>query len=258
MTVTKFTLLTVSKVLKTAAFYGRLLFYPLKFKIILTAVIMLLTADLSAQISGLSISLKGNYTSTSRYYPSTIGISSSNYENYYSLDDLLGYGAEFRYAVTDHIVAGLSAEMVSGSVDHRHASLPLPMKSGFDMFLFESNGYYYIPLSGESFKFYIGGGINLAKGNSYEELPSIKSEIISSPVNIGIQALSGIEYFFRKNISLRWEMKFRDPLVENQSKFASSKINYMGKTFNISTNPFKSKINIDGIVFDFSIAYYFF
>lgn len=252
--------LTVSKIDMGVTSTSKLLplFPNLKLLLLIASLLYLQTNALYAQKGNFSFSLKGNYTSTSRYYPSSIGASAYSYEQYQSIDDIFGYGAELRYKLSDNITAGLASEHVSGVIDYRHATLLIPAKSGYDMYIFEANCYYYIPLSGETFKFYIGGGINAAKGDGYEELPGIKSNLLSSPINIGIQALSGVEYFFYKDISFRFEMKFRDPVVENENKYNSSRIFYMGKSYNISTKPFKSKINIDGIVFDLSIAYQLF
>ena len=208
-----------------------------------------------SQESSLSVSLKGNYTTTSRYYPSTVIITSYSFEEYYSIDNLWGYGIETRYNISDYIALGLSAECISGKIDYTHPTLRIPAKAGYDMFLFELNGYYYMPLSTESFKFYIGGGINLDYCNSYEELPSIKSQLVSAPLNTGIQVISGVEYFFMKDLSIRLEMKFRDPIVENECQYTTSRILYNNRVYNISTKPFKSKVNIDGVVFDLSVAY---
>lgn len=208
-----------------------------------------------SQEGSLSLSLKGNYTTTSRYYPSTVIVTSYSFEEYFSIDNLWGYGIEARYNISDYIALGLSAECISGKIDYTHPTLRIPAKAGYDMFLFELNGYYYMPLSTESFKFYIGGGINIDYCNSYEELPTIKSQLVSAPLNTGIQVVSGVEYYFLRDFSVRLEMKFRDPIVENECQYTTSKISYNNRVYNISTKPFKSKVNIDGVVFDLSVAY---
>lgn len=249
---------SVKKILKGVTRWLLLSFLNTKLFFIQFLLIFISNHIIYSQDNNLFISLKGNYTTTSRYYPSNVIVTSYSYEEYFSIDDLFGFGVEARYKFSDFIALGISGESVSGSINYTHHILKLPAKAGYDMLLFELNGYYYMPLSTHTFKFYIGGGIGFAYGMSYEELPTIRSQIISSPVNTGIQVVSGMEYYLYKDFLIRFEMKFRDPIVENESKYTTSRINYNGRIYNVSTKPFKSKVNIDGLVFDFSIAYQIF
>jgi opacity protein-like surface antigen len=253
--------LAVSKIPEGVTFTSKLLLSLLKLKLFFIILLLFpFNNILRSQSNDFSVSIKGNFTSSSRYYPSSMQSSSIvySYESYQTIDDLFGYGLEVRYNYSEHIRIGLSAERVSGSTSYLYRSSQIQMKSNFTMYIFEANGYYTIPLSGERFKFYIGGGLNMAKCDNSDELASIKSVTLSSPVNFGIQALSGFEFFINKDLSARFELKFRDPIVENENKFNSSRTFYNQRFYNVPTNSYTTKINIDGLVFDLSFAYHLF
>jgi hypothetical protein len=254
-------LLAVSKISTGVTSTSKLLPVLLQLKLIYIVLLLLSFSNvLFSQGYNFSVSIKGNYTSSTRYYPSSIPNSSSvyTYENYETVNNLFGYGLELRYDYSEHIKIGLSVERISDFANYDHRTLKIPVKSNFNMYIMEANGYYNIPLSGERFKFYIGGGLNIAKCNSYDEISTIKSVLLNSPLNIGIQALSGFEYFLNKDFSARWEIKFRDPIVENESRYNTSRIYYNDRYYTVSTKPYKSKVNIDGLVLDLSFAYHFF
>jgi opacity protein-like surface antigen len=213
------------------------------------------TAFIHSQIYNFGLSIRGNYTTTSRLYPSP---TPNSYEDYYPIDGIWGFGAEIRsHLFLDRILLGISGEFVSGEIRNQDKSTRLEVKDGYGLYIFELNGYYIIPLSTERFKIYLGGGLNFSFGKRIREILAYSAENIRSPINVGIQVLSGLEFFIFKNFSARWEMKFRDPLIETESKFKTDRFIYKNTTYTLPTEPFKTRINIDGIVFDLALAYYF-
>jgi opacity protein-like surface antigen len=213
---------------------------------------------LYSQTSDYSVSVKANYTSYSRYYVGHYNYTNLLDEQYYSVDDLLGYGFDLRFEFLNNYWIGVSGEFVSGDFNYNHRSYKIPCKSQYSMFIGDLACYYFLPLSGDRFKINIGGGLNFAKASNKDEIVYISSEQLSSPINVGILALCGVEYTVAKNFSVRGEIKFRDPIVENENKFNTSIIAYDDKTYSIPTRPYKSKINIDGIVFELSAVFYLF
>jgi len=213
---------------------------------------------LYSQTSNYSISVKANYTSYSRYYVGHYSHINSLSEDYYSVDDLLGYGFDFRYEFLNDYWIGVSGEFVSGYFEYSHRDYRIPCKSQYSMLIGDVVCYYLLPLSGKRFKIHIGGGLNFAKASNKDEILYVSSEQLSSPIDIGILALCGTEYIITNNFSLRGEIKFRDPIVANENKFNKSIIIYNDRTYSIPTRPYKSKINIDGMVFELSTVFYLF
>jgi hypothetical protein len=81
--------------------------------------------------------------------------------------------------------------------------------------------------------------------------------VTKSPITIGIQVMSGVKRNFSKNLGLRAEIKFRDPIVDVESQFKSNTLNYNGYIISVDPTPFKTRVNFDTITFILSIVYSF-
>ena len=260
MTVNTYIILAVKEFRKRAVSLMRLLviFCIMTISFLLVQFPSIDTNKLYSQTNNYSISVKGNYTNYARYYVGHYNYTSFIEEDFYSIDNLFGYGLDFRYEFLNDYWIGISGEFVSGAFEYNHRDYRIPCKSQYSMFIGDLACYYLLPLSGEKFKIHIGGGLNFAKASNKDEILYVSSEQISSPINVGILALCGMEYILTKNFSLRGEIKFRDPIVENETKFNTSLIFYNDRTYSIPTRPYKSKINIDGMVFELSAVFYLF
>jgi hypothetical protein len=205
-----------------------------------------------------SVSVKGNYTTTARLYPLNEQNDLSPLYPYYSIDNIYGYGLEVRRRIfTDDLFIGLAGEYVFGNITNKSPVPGVYYNDGFDFYLLELNGILVIPFSTEKVKVYIGGGVNSSLGTRKRTLLDVASESVGHPISFGIQVLTGIEYIFLNKYSVRWEMKFRDPMVDAENKFNVKQIKYNNVNYNISSTPFKSKINLDGIAFELGISYLF-
>jgi hypothetical protein len=131
------------------------------------------------------------------------------------------------------------------------------VEDGYRMFPIELSGYFIIPVSTEKFKLYIGGGGGVYWGERIRNFSIASSEPVNRPLNFGIHVLSGLEYFVREQFSIRGEMKFRDPQFDTESQYTTDRITVNGLTYALSTQPFKSKVNLDGIVFQLQVAFHF-
>lgn len=205
----------------------------------------------------LSVAIKTNYTTTSKLYSDISKSSEFTMDSYSSIDGIWGLGIDARKNLYENkIFIGLSGEYISGTMKTQSPFANLSYLDGFSIMLSELNGYLIIPLSSETLKMYIGGGINIAFGQRIKEISNISVENLKNPTSFGIQVMTGLEYFFFKDFSFRWEMKFRDPEIETESKFTQN-LTYNNVFYQLPKSTVKSKINLDGIVFDFSLVYNF-
>lgn len=204
-----------------------------------------------------SISLKGNFTTTSRLYPSYVGNASDNYDDYFNINNLYGYGIEYkRKFLLDNLFIGTSLEYIYAT-NKTQAPFGLNFDDGYRIFLGELNFYLIIPFSTETIKFYIGGGIGFSVGERVKKILGVDVDNTKNPLSYGIQTLAGLEYFIFKNFSAKVEMKFRDTEVDVESHFKTSQLNYNNNIFLLNPQNYKSKINVDGIVFDLAGSFYF-
>jgi hypothetical protein len=79
------------------------------------------------------------------------------------------------------------------------------------------------------------------KETSQKESTTLKVKRLKSPITIGIQVMSGVKRNFSKNLGLRAEIKFRDPIVDVESQFKSNTINYNGYIISVDPTPFQNK-----------------
>lgn len=207
----------------------------------------------SAQANGkdLGISFNLNYTTTSKLYlqpdsPDLIlrGVNQT-------LDDIYSYSIDVRYQVSESIILGIGSELIKKTFDNsiNLGGIRASMNDGYKMIPIELSAYYLIPFSTERFKFYMGGGFGLYIGEQIRELGDVSISNESKKIGYGIQVSVGMDYLVNQFLSVRGQMRFRDPEFEMESKYSDTTVNYNGKTYILPVEKFTSKVNINGITF---------
>jgi outer membrane protein W len=208
-----------------------------------------------------SISLNGNYTTTAKIY---LNPNSTDLKNRYSeVEDIFSPSIDIRYSLTEDILIGFSTEYlyklsqqyitVIGAGGAEYISI----NDGFRLIPFELSAHYLIPFSNDKFKFLIGGGLAYYYGSHIrkfgdEEISNIKREFA-----YGIQVSTSADYMINSFLSVRGEMKFRDPEFETTYKYDKKTVKYNEQVIRINQDKFDSKINIDGITFILGLAFHF-
>ena len=73
----------------------------------------------------------------------------------------------------------------------------------------------------------------------------------------GIQVSLGMDYLVYNFVSVRGEMRFRDPSFENRSKYNKDLVTYEGRTYQLTNKEVDSEININGITFRIGAVFHF-
>ncbi len=206
---------------------------------------------ISANDRNLSLSLKGSFTTNTRFL---YNIDKPNvYSTNRTLSSNLGYGADIRWNVLwERFYLGFSVEKVSGvdrvSVLYENLDfLEVPYEEGFDLLGLELSGYYVVPISSEQVQFYIGGGFGTYDGKRNFSIARISAETISSRSYIGIHVMTGIDYRIYSRIGLRFEIKFRDPHFDVTTKFEQASAEYQGKRVLLPQGEYVTKVNLYGV-----------
>jgi len=215
---------------------------------------------LSAQYNGenYSIGFGYNFTTSSKLFlnPDASDILEQN--QYNSLGSFTNYSFDIRYRFSENIIFGLDAEYFEHSKKGRYLNSPrFIVADGFIIYPIEFSIYYFIPFSTEDFKFFMGGGFGLYPGKRTRKFGDIKYVDVDSEVGYGIQASTGMDYVLIKNISIRGEIRFRDPDFNVINKYSNKLVIYNGSTYNVNTNDTESRINVDGITFRIGVAFQF-
>lgn len=208
-----------------------------------------------------SIALRGTYTSTSKLYPTP----EASQEDLQSLsieyNDLFGFGVEVRRQLGDEsIEVGVGVEFLKttkaglGTGPAGTPSVQLPIVDGYRFVPVEFTGYFIVPFSTETVKLFMGGGAGFYYGDRIYQVVNTTAQTVESRLAFGIHVLAGADYFIDQFLSLRGEVKFRDPQFEITSKFANTRVEYNGRTYRLTQQPFTSRVNLDGLVLNLGIV----
>ncbi|MFA6456929.1 MAG: hypothetical protein WCW40_08920 [Bacteroidota bacterium] len=217
----------------------------------LTVLQLLLVLTAVADAEEFSISLKGTFTTSTRFLynvdrPATFG-------NERTLTSNFGYGADIRWNILwDRFFIGFSIEKITGNelrneLYSQYHFLPVPNEEGFEVLAMEMSGYYIVPVSSENIKFYLGGGIGTYDGRRNYSIANVRAETISSTSYLGIHVMTGIDYRILERVMLRFEIKFRDPHFDITTNFDQTSAEYLGYTIRLPQGEEVTKVNLFGV-----------
>lgn len=201
-----------------------------------------------------------NYTTTSKLFlqPNLIDpILRNIHEN---VDAIYSYSFELRYQVSESILAGIGTEYFKATYKNDNMNLSgvrVSMTDGYKMIPIELTIYYQLPLSTEQFKFFMAGGLGLYYGEQIRELGDVTVSTDSRTTGYGFHVAVGMDYVMFNFVSLRAQMRFRDPEFEMKNKYSNKTVNYSGRKLTLPVETFDSKVNIDGITFTLGVVFNF-
>jgi hypothetical protein len=231
--------------------------------LVTTVLVSLLTAvpvgQLICQDGGLSVILKGNYTTSSEIFTNPTANDAFSRSQSFLVDGAFGYGVEVKYRIPRSMIAvGASVEYLEASLDRTVAIAfreGVPVEDGYRVIPVEVTGYFIIPFSTRTFQVYIGGGVGTYFGKRTFRLAGVEAPTVDSRPGFGIHVVAGIGYGINDWFSIIGEMKFRDLQFASTNDFSDSRIQYGGAVLNVNSEPFESKVHTDGIVFQLGAAF---
>ncbi len=218
------------------------------------------------QYNGNRFSLGVNivYTTSAKIYLSPNSSDEILRNNSFPLTDIINPSFELRYRLFDEVILGLGTEYMDHTQLGRNLTVfsgnnteTIELKDGFALIPIELSIHYLMPFSTEKFKFLMGGGGGYYIGWHIRKFGNIEVSNIERKTAFGIQVSIGMEYLLIKNVSIRSEMKFRDPQFTVKSKYNKQQTEFFGRTITLAQESFDSKINIDGVTFIAGISYQF-
>ncbi len=232
----------------------------------LIIVILIFPLNLFAQFNGdnFSVSINAVYTTTAKVYL-TPNSSDEILRNYaFPLTDIVNPSIDFRYKIYDEVFIGLSTEYMKHTQSGKNLTVfagnntaTIEVEDGFALVPIELSLHYLMPFSTEKFKFLMGAGGAYYIGEHIRKLGDVEVSNVERKAAYGIHVSIGMEYLLRKNISLRTEMKFRDPQFTVKSKYNKQTAEYNGNIITLPQETFDSKINVDGVTFIAGISFQF-
>jgi len=226
--------------------------------LLLAAALVLSASLLRAGDGPFQIILKGNLTTSSLIYLTPDSPDPVAQGNTLDITGTFGYGAELRYRIPETSLAvGFSADYIRSRGPGMLNGTPIPVEDGYVAVPLELTGYFIIPLSGEYFGIYMGGGAGVYIGKRTYSVAGVEAASVQNTPGFAIHVLGGISYRFLGSFQGIFEMKFRDLQFQSVDAFSARSIRFQDTVINVGTEPFKSRVETDGIVFQLGVAYTF-
>lgn len=159
----------------------------------------------------------------------------------YDLGILFYISSEFLKAKDNELVASKiinDTTILRGRFTEEYTLIPV-----------EAGLKWSLPVSTDRFKIFIGGGAGFYFGERTRTVGGVKTEKVSSSPGFSLNVLSGVEYFFARNLSVDFQLKFREGTFEAESRFASP--------VPVFDNVIKSRIIVDGVRLSAGLRYNF-
>ena len=183
----------------------------------------------------------------------------------FTLEDIFSYGLDLRYRFSESVLFGISSEYINKTKTAPNIVLQdstgqfrrVNINDGFELIPVEISIYYYLPFSTESFKFVMGGGVGYYWGRFIRKVLTAEAIIQERKFAIGIHVSASMDYIIFKNLSARFEMKFRDPEFKVVNKYSPTIVKFEGRENSLIDSDFETKINVNGITFILGLVYQF-
>ncbi|MBI3587442.1 MAG: hypothetical protein HY088_09965 [Ignavibacteriales bacterium] len=232
--------------------------------LLLTFVMIAGTCRLSAQITdwSLSIGVRGSYTTSSKVFANPDSPSPDVRSQYLDFSNIYGGGIEFRFKnPDDNFFISLSVEYLSKRQGQSQlTALTTPARrvdvtDGFRLIPVELGANIFIPLGSEKVRMAMGGGLGLYYGQRILSVAGTNARQQNKPVSYGIHVESSFDYRIVSWISVRAEMRFRDPEVTTENQFEENTVLVNGVSVRLPQNSFRTKINVNGLSFGLGVVF---
>ncbi len=205
----------------------------------------------------------GDFTTSARLYPAPRDEDPIIRSSYNDFGGFLSFGGDARLILSSSNAIGLTVQPLSmkqvvNNIYGYNTSgeyVGVPVHDGFNLWLFELNGYFSVPIGGDSWDIYLGGGPALYLGKRILEIGNAEASSTLATA-FGIQAAAGVAYRFTDHWGIRWEMKFRSPEFNTTSTFNSAYTEYQGARVSLPP-PLSAKMNVNGTDFTLGAFYEF-
>lgn len=233
---------------------------------ILTLIIftVLTSAAVSQFNSNFGVSINAVYNTSARIYLAPNSSDQLLRNNFFPIEHIFNPSLDVRYRIAENIILGLGTEYMKASsigpnltVFQGNSTVSIDVEDGFQLIPLELSAYYLLPFSTEHIKFLMGGGAGFYIGSHIRKFgdADVSNEVRKAAY--GIHVSISMDYLIREFISVRGEMKFRDPQFTLTSKYSKKEVLYKGNLIRLAQDSFDSKINVDGVTFVFGLAFHF-
>ena len=208
-----------------------------------------------------SLAVTGSCTTDTRFLYNIDQPTESINDRYFSYN--FGFGLNARWlAYRDDILIGINVEKIRSveqsleTLIDRGFQYLVPVEEGFVVYPVEVTGYFVIPFSTDDVRAYLGGGIGWYFGERIYSLGQASTVTVNSPMGFGIHVLTGADFRVSPSVSIRGELKFRDPQFDSVNSFDAATTTYAGVRILLPQTPAKTRVNLIGITYGLGLVFH--
>jgi len=218
-----------------------------------------------AQEHQVSLTLRGAYTTTSKIFYNPDAISPDLQGQYTGVDNIYSSGLELRWQIPGQPVALTFLAEYLSKVDEEIQLVgfltpprALPVREGLRLIPLEIGGLIFIPLGSERVRLTMGGGLGMYIGHRSLTIAGVEASQQNKPISYGIHVETSFDYRVTPWLFGRLDMRFRDPEFTTESRFSQQATQYAGLLVILPRDPFRAKINVNGLNFGLGVGIDFF
>jgi hypothetical protein len=224
----------------------------------LAAVLLLLAPSAPLTAGDWSFIGRGVLTTNSLLYPRTNAPSEAERALSIEFSSSIGAGVEIRYTMREqHVAIGISIDEISAASTGKlkvGSLLSFPVEEGMRAVPVELTGYFIIPLSGDQFTVYMGGGAGAYFGRRTYRIGGAESASADMKPGFGIHVLTGLSYRFFGHLDASFDLKFRDLQFEAENAFTTPRTTIDGYVYTLPAGPIRSRAQTDGIIIQLGVG----
>lgn len=209
-----------------------------------------------AQEHQFSLTLRGGYTTTSKIFYNPDSPSPDLRGQYTGIDNIYAPGIELRWMIPGYSIAiSIAAEYITKYdeeiqlVGFLNPPRALPVKEGLRLVPIELGGLTFIPLGSDKVRLTMGGGLGMYIGQRSLTIAGVEASQQNKPISFGIHVETSFDYRITPRLFARLDMRFRDPEFTTESRFQQEATQYGGVLVLLPRDPFRAKINVNGLNF---------
>lgn len=212
-----------------------------------------------------SFMLRSTLVTSSRVFDNPDAQDIVDRDHYDFVDNLLGGGLEYRLEFPDqNVLFTLSVEYTSRVISQTRPFLTvgnqliqLPIEQGVHFIPLEIGAETNISLMQDVLRLTMGGGFGVYYADRVYGINGVSMKSKTLPIGYGIHIESGFDYRVYNNVGLRWEMRFRDPEIVDESNFGTDYITVDNNRIPVNNISPKSRINVHGVSFTLGLLFGF-
>jgi hypothetical protein len=211
-----------------------------------------------------SIGVYGFYTTSASIFlnPNAPDIVLRN--SSFDIEDIFNPGMDIRYRVSEPLILALGFEYINVTETAPNLNVfldgsivTIDVEDGFQLIPIEFTAYYLLPFSTVGFKFLMGGGLGYYIGDFIRKVGDAEVTSVQEDISIGIHVSVSMDYVPINDVTVRFQMKFRDPQFTVTNNYNQSEVEYEGHVIILPEESFDTKVNVDGITFMLGAAVQF-